>query len=139
MLTEINNFFEGYTDALERQDTKFMANCYALPCMFISDDSSLAYADITKLENLINKGKHFYAVHGIATASADIKNKLSISDKIARVKVLWQYFDKKGKEVYNCDYFYILKQHGKQWKIETAISVNEKEAIDRLTTKKAAK
>lgn len=138
MLTGINEFFEGYAAAMERQDTKYMANCYALPCMFISDDSSLTYSDIAKLESLINKGKHFFAVHGITSALPDVQNKLSVTEKIARVKLQWQYLDKKGKTVYTCDYFYILKQHQRQWKIETAISINEKDAIERLN-KKAAK
>lgn len=134
----VNDFFEGYAKAIERQDTKYLAHCYALPCTFISDESSLVYTTPTKLENLINQSKHFYAIHGITTVTADVMNKLSISNKIIRVKLNWRYMNAKGKKVYDCDYFYILRLHDKQeWKIEVAISINEKEAISKLTKKTA--
>lgn len=137
-LSKVNEFFEGYAAAIERQDTKYLANCYALPCTFISDESSLVYTSTSKLENLINQSKHFYAKHGINTVVADVKNKLTISDKIIRVKLNWRYNDSKGLLVYECDYFYILKLHEKNvWKIEVAISVNEKAAIDILNKKTA--
>lgn len=134
----VNDFFEGYARALERQDTKYMANCYALPCTFISDDSSLAYTTLTKLESLINQSKRFYALHGITYTIPDIKNKLAISERIMRVKLNWRYYNKKDKLVYDCDYFYILRLDDEQhWKIEVAISVNEKEKIDMLNKKAA--
>lgn len=135
---KVNIFFEEYAKAIERQDTKYLAECYSLPCTFMADDASQVYSTATKLESLINQGKHFYAVHGITTAVPDIKNKLSITPNIIRVKLNWKYLDKKGKKVYDCDYFYILKINDKKkWKIEVAISINEKEAIDKLTKKAA--
>lgn len=135
-LYRINDFFEGYAKALERQDTKYMSGCYAMPCTFISDDSSQAYTTVTKLEGLINQSKRFYALHGISYAEADITNKLEISPNIARVKLNWRYYNKQDKLVYSCDYFYILRMDDKaHWRIEVAISINEKQEIDRLNQK----
>lgn len=130
----INSFFEDYAAALERKDTKFLAACYALPCTFIASDSSQSYTTEAKLEGLINQGKRFYAVHNITNAIPDIKNKRYISEKIVSVMLNWLYTDDKGKKVYDCDYYYILKMDEEDsWKIEVAIPVNEKEKIATLS------
>lgn len=135
-LYRINDFFEAYAQAVERQDSKYMANCYALPCTFIADDASQIYTTEVKLEGLVNQGKRFYAVHGITHAIPDIKSKRSITNRLVRVTLNWKYTDKNGRTVYDCDYYYILKldEQG-QWKIEVAISVNEKEKIAYLSSK----
>lgn len=137
-ISNINKFFDNYTDALERKDTKFMANCYSLPCTFIADDSSNVYTADVKLEGLINQSKRFYAVHGITHALCDIKNKRFISDRIVRVSLTWVYKNKNNETVYDCDYYYILKlDDDDSWKIEVAIPINEKEKIDTLNNKAA--
>lgn len=134
----INSFFEDYAAALEQKDTKFMANCYAMPCTFIADDSSIVYTSDSKLEGLINQSKRFYALHNITHAEADLRNKRLISDKIVRISMTWIYKNKKNETVYDCDYYYIIKlSEDDTWKIEVAIPINEKEKID-LLNKKAA-
>jgi hypothetical protein len=86
------------------------------------------------LEGLINQGKRFYAVHNITNAIPDIRNKRYISEKIVSVTLNWLYTDDKGKKVYDCDYYYILKMDEEDsWKIEVAIPVNEKEKIATLS------
>lgn len=138
-ISNINKFFEDYTDALERKDTKFMANCYSLPCTFIADDSSNVYTADVKLEGLINQSKRFYAVHNITHAICDIKNKRFISDRIVRVSLTWIYKNKNNETVYDCDYYYIIKlDNDDNWKIEVAIPINEKEKIDALNNKAAS-
>lgn len=132
----INHFFDHYAAALERKDTKFMANCYTLPCTFIADDSSLVYSTEAKLEGLINQSKRFYAVHGISNAIPDIRNKRAITNRIVRVTMIWNYVDAAGKTVYDCEYYYVLKlDENDEWKIEVAIPVNEKEKIEVLNAK----
>ncbi len=139
-LYRINGFFEDYATALERHDSKYMANCYTLPCTFIADDSSLVYTTEAKLEGLINQSKRFYSVHGITGAVPDILSKRQVTSRIVRVNMRWNYIDKKGRTVYNCDYYYILKlDEEDHWKIEVAIPVNEKEKIEELTKKAARK
>ncbi len=139
-LYSINGFFEDYAEALERHDSKYMANCYTLPCTFIADDSSLVYTTEAKLEGLINQSKRFYSVHGITAVVPDILNKRQISQRIVRVSMRWNYVDKKDRTVYDCDYYYILKlDEQDNWKIEVAIPVNEKEKITELTKKAARK
>lgn len=134
-LYRINSFFEDYAQAVERKDNKYLVNCYALPCTFIADDSSLTYTTAVKLEGLINQSKRFYAVHGIVAVVPDIRNKRPITDRIVRVSLNWNYIDINGNSVYNCDYYYILKlDDHNEWKIEVAIPVNEKEKIDHLPT-----
>ena len=137
-LYRINDFFEAYAQAVERQDSKYVSNCFALPCTFIADDASQVYTTEVKLEGLVNQGKRFYAIHGITHVIPDIKSKSSITQRLVRVTLNWKYTDKKGLTVYDCDYYYILKlDEQDQWKIEVAISVNEKEKIDTLTKKAA--
>lgn len=139
-LYRINGFFEDYAEALARHDSKYMANCYTLPCTFIADDSSLVYTTEAKLEGLINQSKRFYSLHGITEAIPDIISKRLITRRIVRVSMRWNYMDKKGRTVYDCDYYYILKlDEEDSWKIEVAIPVNEKERIEELTKKTARK
>ncbi|HEY9178252.1 MAG TPA: hypothetical protein VIN07_11195 [Flavipsychrobacter sp.] len=139
-LYSINDFFEDYAAALERHDSKYMANCYTLPCIFMSDDSSQVYTTEAKLEGLINQGKRFYTLHGITGAVPDILNKRVITGRIVRVSMRWNYIDKKSRTVYDCEYYYVLKlDEENNWKIEVAIPVNEKEKIDELTKKAARK
>ncbi len=132
----INRFFEVYAEAVANQDAKQIANCFALPCTFLADDSCAVYTDITKLEGLINQGKRFFTQHKIVEAYADVLNKRSVSDRITRVSVNWQYRDKNSQLVYDCDYYYLLKLNEEdKWKIEVAVSINEKERIEALNTK----
>lgn len=129
----INDLFDYYAAALEKNDTKAMAMLYALPCTFLSNEGSSVYTDLAPLEGAISQGRRFYKKYGIVAAQPDVRNKYPITDKIARVKVNWQYVDKDQQEVYNCDYEYIVKQQvDGEWKIEMAISLNEKEQLAQL-------
>ncbi len=135
-LYRINDFFDQYAQAVENHDSKYLANCHALPCSFIADDSSLVYTTATKLEGLINNSKRFYSVHNITQAVPDIRSKREITERIVEVSMKWTYLSQKEKPVYDCDYRYILKLNDEdEWKIEVAISINEKEKIQALGTK----
>ncbi|MEZ5016352.1 MAG: hypothetical protein R2800_04815 [Flavipsychrobacter sp.] len=130
---EINELFDQYAAALEKNDAKAMAMLYALPCTFLSNDGSSVYSDLAPLEGAISQGRRFYKKYGIVAAAPDVRNKYSITDKIVRVKVNWRYLDKDHRDVYNCDYEYIVKQQiDGEWKIEMAISINEKEQLEQL-------
>lgn len=132
----INDFFDNYAEGIEKQDTKMVANCFALPCSFLADDTSSVYTTLAKLEGLINQGKRFFGIHKITDVRADIRNKRQITPKITRVHLNWQYRNDKGGLVYECDYYYLLRLNEKnKWKIETAVSINEKERIEHLTAK----
>ena len=136
-LYRINDFFEAYANAVINHDSKYLAKCHALPCSFIADDSTLVYTTAAKLEGLINQSKRLYNVHGITEATPDIRSKRPITDRIVQVNLTWTYSNAKGRAIYDCDYQYILKldEHN-QWKIEAAISVNEKDKIELLVKKK---
>lgn len=127
----INDFFEKYAHALETFDTKHMSMHYAIPCMMLSDDSTNMYTEASKLEGLFNQGTGFYKQFGIAHARPSIWSKRPISERVAHVKLNWQYYDALNQPVYNCDYFYILKlDKNNNWKIEMSVSINEKEQMD---------
>lgn len=134
---KINSFFESYAQALENFDTKHMAQHYALPCTFLSDDSAEVFKDASKLEGLFNQGTGFYKQFGIAHARPDVWSKRQWSDRIVKARVLWQYFDKDKQPVYNCEYQYILRldKHDK-WKIEMSVSINEKENMEEWMKRK---
>lgn len=129
--TQLNHFFESYAQALESFDTKAMAQHYSIPCTFLTDDSTEIFTVASKLEGMFNQAMTFYKQFGITYARPDIWNKRAWSKRTVRVKLNWQYFDKDKQPVYNCDYHYILKldKHDK-WKIEMAMSVNEKENME---------
>jgi hypothetical protein len=127
----ISNFFESYATALEHYDTKKMAFHYAVPCTFLSDDSSQVFNDPSKLEGLFNQGTAFYKQFGIVHARPEVWSKRSWTNRICKVKVHWSYFDKNNAPLYTCDYMYILKlDKYDKWKIETSVSINEKENMD---------
>lgn len=130
-MNRVNSFFESYAQALENFDTKAMAQHYSLPCTFLADDSAQVFTEASKLEGLFNQGTMFYKQFGITYARPDIWNKRSWSDRIIKVKLNWQYFDKDKQPVYDCDYNYILRlDKHEHWKIEVATSINEKANMD---------
>lgn len=127
-LTRINNFFEAYARAVETYDTKKMVTYHALPCLFLSDDTSSTFTDATKLEALFNQAAVFYKQFGIAHARPEIWTKRTITERIISVKVNWQYYDAENQPIYNCDFHYVLKLDKKDnWKIEMCVDINEKE------------
>lgn len=127
----INDFFERYAGALESFDTKFMTLHYSIPCTLLSDDSTTVFTEASKLEGLFNQGVGFYKQFGIVHARPQIWSKRPISERVAQVKITWQYYDALNQPVYNCDYFYILKlDKNDHLKIEMSVSINEKEQMD---------
>ena len=81
----------------------------------------------------------FYKQFGIAHIRPDIWSKRGWTDRIVKVKLNWQYFDAGNKPAYNCDYNYILKldKHD-NWKIEVAVSMNEKQNMEEWIQKRQA-
>ena len=135
-MQQINNFFEIYATALERFDTKGMANLYNIPCTMMSDDATTLFNDAGKLEGFFNMGATFYRQFGIAKVRPEVWNRRHLTERIANVKVNWQYYDKADKPIYNCDYHYILKlDKNNVWKILLSVSVNEKERMDEWKSK----
>lgn len=134
---KVNDFFESYAHALENYDTKLMARHYSIPCTFLSNEACTIFTDSSKLEGLFNQGTSFYKQFGITHARPEVWSKRLWTDKICKVRVNWQYFDKDNQPVYNCDYQYILKldKHN-TWKIELSVAVNEKERMDEWLNKR---
>lgn len=127
----INSFFEQYAQALERYDSKAMVQHYAIPCTFMSNHSSTVFKEASKLEGLFNQGIGFYKQFDIVHARPEVWSKRMWTDRIAKVKINWQYFDSHNRSVYNCDYQYILRLDKQDnWKIELAVSINEKEQME---------
>jgi len=136
----INDFFETYAKALEQHDTKLMAYHYHVPCTMISDDSTTLFTEASKLEGLFNQAVGFYKHFGITYVHHDVWNKHLLTEKIAQVKVNWQYLDSHKKPVYDCNYHYILKlSKDNLWKIILSISVDEKEKMEEWKKKSAVK
>ena len=128
---KIANFFEEYALALESYDAKKMTQFYALPCTFLSDEATDVFTQASNLEGLFNQGIGFYKQFGITNVRPDVWSKRAWTDRIVKVKLNWQYFDKNNQPVYNCDYQYVLRlDKNDNWKIEVAISINEKERME---------
>ncbi len=130
-MQDINAFFDEYAKALERLNTKLMAQLYNIPCTMLSDDATTIFNDAGKLEGFFNQGVGFYRQFGIVGVRPDVWNRKPWSKKIVQVKVNWQYFDLQKKPIYNCDYHYVLKldKHN-QWKIILSVSENERERME---------
>jgi hypothetical protein len=127
----LNTFFESYAKALENFDTKLMALHYSIPCTFLSDDSATVFSEASKLEGLFNQGTNFYKQYGIAHARPEVWSKRMWTDRIAKAKIEWHYFDKENQPIYSCEYQYVLRMDKKdEWKIELSVSVNEKEKME---------
>lgn len=128
---KVNEFFESYASALEQYDTKAMTFHYNIPCTFLSDESSTVFTEASKLEGLFNQGTSFYKQFGIVHARPQVWSKRFWTDRICKVKVNWQYFDKENKPIYDCDYQYIIRlDKTDNWKIEVSVAVNEKEKME---------
>jgi hypothetical protein len=135
-LHSINDFFDKYALAWGNFDSKLMATYYSIPCSLLSDEGNDVFTEASRLEGFFNQGAGFYKQYGIAHVRPEVWSKRTWSNKIAKVKVNWQYFDAKNTSLYNCDYQYILKlDKNNQWKIEVSVSVNEKEKMEEWISK----
>lgn len=66
-------------------------------------------------------------------AKPDVRSRRMITPNIVQATVQWRYFDSTEKSLYDCDYIYMLHlKAGMDWKIETAISINEKERMQKI-------
>ncbi len=132
----VNEFFENYARALENYDTKGLAYLYNMPCTMLSDDAASVFNDWGKLEGFFNQGTGFYKQFGIAHVNHEVWNRRNITNRIAVVKVIWQYYDSLKQPIYNCEYHYTLKMDkNNQWKIVLSVSVNEKDRIEEWQVK----
>jgi len=127
----IGRFFESYSRALENFDTKLMAMHFSLPATLMSDDNATVFTEASVLEGMFNQATGFYKQNGILHARPEIWSKHMLTDRIARVKVNWQYFDGQNMPLYNCDDHYILRlDKSNEWKIQVLVSVNEKQRME---------
>ena len=130
-IQQIHHFFEKYTQALERYDSKSLAYLYHIPCTLLSDDSVTTFNDAGKLEGFFNQGISFYRQFGITHVRYEVWNRREWTARIINVKVNWQYFDQHNNPVYTCDYHYVLRlDKNNQLKIILSTSVNEKERME---------
>jgi hypothetical protein len=130
-LQQISSFFESYARALEGFDAKGMAYHYILPCIMMDDAGSVVFTEGSKLEGLFHQGVGFYRQYGIAHARPEVWSKRLWAEQIAKAKVNWRYYDAENRFLYTCDYHYVLHMdRQKAWKIQVAVSVNEKERME---------
>ena len=130
-ISELQHFFEGYAECIDRNDARGIAQYFSVPCLMVSDDRSSAFTDLNAVEVLFLQGFSFLKKHGIVSAKPDVRNRRFITEKILQVAIQWSYFGADGHLLYACDYLYML-HHKEQagWRIETSISVNEKERME---------
>lgn len=130
-LTQLNGFFEYLADALERSDAKTMAHLYLMPCTLLSDDVTLVFTEPAKLEGFFSRGAALYKQMGVARVQAELWNRQNWTEKMTLAKVKWKYTDKQAKDIYSCDYNYVLKcdKDGCQ-RILMSVSLNEKERME---------
>jgi len=134
---KVNEFFEAYAHALENYDTKMMSMQYHLPCTFLSDEGSTLFHEASKLEGLFVQGTSFYKQFGVTHARPQVWSKRMWTEKICKVRVNWQYYDKNNQPIYNCDYQYILRlDKQNKWKIDLSVAINEKERMEEWLSKK---
>lgn len=131
ILFRTNHFFDEYAKALESFNAKSLAHCYELPCSFLSDEKVTSFTDAVQLEGFFSKGLTFYKLNGIAVAGPEVWNKERLATGIIKVKLNWHYYNETGEPLYNCTYYYLLRNNAEnELKIVTAISVNEKERME---------
>ena len=138
-LLYINSFFGSYATALEHYDTKGLAWHYMMPCTFLADDYQTVFTEPSLLEGFFNQGAAFYKQYGIIHARPTVWSKRPWTDKIAKAKVKWEYYDENNNALYSCDYQYVLKlDKNNDWKIILSVSINEKERMEEwLSSKKS--
>ena len=130
-IPSIASFFESFAEALESQSAKVMAHLHLVPTTMLSDDAYTIFSDSSKLEGFFNQGIAFYRQIGIVYVRAEVWSKTELTDRIARVKVLWHYADALKQPVYSCEYTYVLKlDKTNHWKIVLSISIDEKEQME---------
>lgn len=127
---QVNDFFEDYAKALAQMDSKRMAYLHSMPCSFVTDDLVSTFSDPSRLEGLFNQGVVFYKQFGLAHALPQVYSKHFLTERMATVKVVWQYLDERRRLIYDCDYHYTLRKDKEDlWKIAVTISINEKDRM----------
>ena len=130
-IQQVNSFFDEFSHALQRFDTKAMAFLYNMPCTLLADESTTPFTNATKLEGFFNQGASAYRQFGITNVRHEVWTKHRWTDKMVLVKVKWYYSNAKNELVYSCDYQYIMKtDKNNQLKIAMSISLNEKEQME---------
>ena len=139
-LPSIKHFLEIYAAAFLIYDTKQMAFLHNMPCTLVSDEKTSVFNDYSRLEGFFNLGAVFYRQFGIVKAIPEVWTRREWTERIANVKVNWQYHDRNDKLIYTCDYHYVLKadKHN-SWKIILSVSVNEKERMEEWQAARSAK
>lgn len=139
LFQQLNDFFDDYSNALAQMNMKRMVYLHNIPCSFISDDMVTVFTDASKLEGLFNQGAIFYKQFGLTHAQPQLYNKLFLTERLALVKVVWQYFNARGQLIYDCDYHYTLRKDKEElWKIAITTAINEKERMEEWMNKQPA-
>src|SRR5690606_25592274 len=97
----VNSFFDDYATALESYHAKSMMQYYDLPCTFMGNDSHTVFDDAIHLESFLAQGAAFYKQHGIVNARPEVWSKYFWTNKIARIRLKWHYFDDNNQLLYS--------------------------------------
>jgi hypothetical protein len=99
-------FFDGYGDALTRNNLEAIARCYAYPSIVITDTASRA---ITSPDQVMDAFRDDEGTGDAVQAVATVGSIESISSNVAWVTVSWSYRDDFDEEQRSDAYRYLLR------------------------------
>ncbi len=96
--TEINKVLERLGQGLSTGDLQAVADCWAVPALFLSEAEATVLADAGQLKKLFAQATESYRSQGIVSTKPDLERVEELSETLAAVDIRWPAFDVSGKE-----------------------------------------
>lgn len=136
-LTEqLKAFFDQYGKATENFDVKTTVSFYGFPCFMISDDFAGALSSPDELTSGLVQAQAFYKQFDLAKVTYEFKKIEVVSEKLIRVRIIWEFYDSKGAFLTDSNYVYLLRKENDSFKVYVVIPLDEQQKIQELLQKK---
>lgn len=106
---ELKAFLKRYGEALMAGDLPKVADCYTVPCLFLSDAASTAVAARSEVANLVEAAVGRYHDQGLITAHPNVLRAEAVTESLVWTEVSWDYHDTHGNSAQPEIYRYVLR------------------------------
>jgi hypothetical protein len=96
--TEVEHSLVALGDALTRGDAHAVAECWDIPALVLTDDTSIAVGSRDQVEGFFTQAIADYRRRGIVSTRPLVRRIAPLSDKLVAVDVHWPAFDTRGDQ-----------------------------------------
>jgi uncharacterized NTF2-like protein DUF6841 len=130
---DFDQFFEQYAELLGRFDGAAIADLYGYPCLMVADNGVAAGMDRQNAIDGVNNMATLYKPTGFERAVAKVTSVDSLSDRLALVRVNWDFRAAGDRSLYQNDTIYLFRADDEgAWLINAAITIDDPERLAQL-------